>query len=98
MAWSEKAVADGVKAWLESDPSMTNEYVIMQILDAAAAVDGDAQWNAAIEVIAESFLRKKTITRRDNMMSQYPSEWEEEVMVWPDGKNIAAAIRSLKRG
>ena len=46
MAWSEKAVADGVKAWLESDPSMTNEYVIMRILDAAAAVDGDAQREA----------------------------------------------------
>lgn len=45
MTWSEKAISEGVRAWLESDPSMTNEYVIARILDAA----GDAQWNAELE-------------------------------------------------
>ena len=37
MTWSDKAISEGVRVWVEADPSMTNEYVIARILDAAAA-------------------------------------------------------------
>lgn len=50
MAWSEKAI----QAALDALPMYTLEQkkAMGRVLDAAAAVDGDAGWNAALEAAA----------------------------------------------
>jgi hypothetical protein len=48
--------------------------------------------------LAKLFLKKKTMYRITGAMSQYPTEYTEEVPLWPNGEAISRAIlRSRSR-
>jgi hypothetical protein len=83
MAWSEKAIEAAYAAFALS--STGDKDSIRKALDAAAAVDGDAQWNAAIDAAASKCSQRYVRSPIDGRLrEQFPEE-------------IAAAIRSLKR-
>lgn len=60
-------------------------------LDASAAVDGDAQWNAAIEAAAR-------VADDDDQGLAYAGQYNNWAMREDALRGCAAAIRSLKRG
>jgi basic membrane lipoprotein Med (substrate-binding protein (PBP1-ABC) superfamily) len=87
MAWSNEAITKALKIAERFDRINTTDQ-ICDILDAAAAVDGDAGWNAAVEEAA------KKAEKSFHMEEFYPGC---DVIISDDRDDIAAAIRSLKR-
>lgn len=72
MAWSEKAIEEAVIALKYAEgPELTKDptAAMRRALDAAAAVDGDAQWNAAIEAV--TFWLPKSKERREEMAKAF---------------------------
>ena len=53
MAWSEKAIEAVLFEFDLDIEDEVNKANAQRALDAAAAVDGDAQWNAAIEAATQ---------------------------------------------
>jgi hypothetical protein len=93
MAWNEKAVEAALAAAKRkfvyySQVARSDELVsaVSSALDAAAAVDGDAQWNAAIEAAA------KIAEDGGKYRDWVPGSLYETLR-----RECAAAIRSLKR-
>lgn len=104
MAWSEKAIEkyaqllrDNSPPWFGKRDKWENiaepareewRKMACTALDAAAAVDGDAQWNAAIEAVLKTFFAED--------MDDIPLFAQHAVCA--RDMRVAAAIRSLKRG
>ena len=95
MAWSEKAIeAAYLKLVGALDENMMEHHLqdvcqlIIAALDAAAAVDGDAGWNEAIEAAAKK-------AEKSFHMEEFSPGCD--VIISDDRDDIASAIRSLKR-
>jgi hypothetical protein len=86
MAWSNEAITKALKIAERFDRINTTDQ-ICGILDAAAAVDGDAQWNAAIEEAAKKMFSVP--------LDGVPLLAQHKVSA--RDMEIAASIRSLKR-
>ena len=95
MAWSEKAIRSALEAFWGCEIYPKYDWrsltAMHSALNVAAAVDGDAQWNAAIEA-AKKIARDKADELDEN-----------NGPIWHDGAAcaswaIVAGIDALKRG
>ena len=92
MAWSEKAKAQAIFVFetvLVDNSSIReqNQQRLRAALDAAASVDGDAQWNEAIE---------EAVAKAQSIQPEPTSDWPE--VIRETALAVAEHLKTLKRG